>query len=302
VTFLPEATQTGEPPASVGIVGLGFIGASLCGALRGALPGVRIVGVARSAGIAARARADGLCDEAGIDARLVGDVEVVVLCTPVDVMPSWLAAHTQDLPVEALVTDTGSTKAWVVERASALLGAGRFCGGHPMAGRERSGYDAREPGLFDGCTWVLAPADGRSLERAGPWSAALTALGARVEVMDAVDHDAAVALVSHLPFAVSAALMRCVAGHPAWAQGSRLAVTGLRDAVRLAGGDPAMYAAIAVTNADPLRRCLDAFEAELGRLRDVLRHPESSRAYFEQARAGRADWLETRRRAGRPVP
>ena len=194
------------PPRSVAVVGLGLIGASLLAALRARLPEVRRIGVARRPEIAHRALADGLCDEAGSGAELLAGGEVVVLCTPVDAMEGWLAACAEHAPA-TLVTDCGSTKGWVVERGAALLGEARFLGGHPMAGRERSGYDAAEPGLFTGCTWVVTPARPGDLAGFAPWLAVIDALGAHLEVLDAATHDAAVAAISHVPFALSAALL-----------------------------------------------------------------------------------------------
>jgi len=225
---------------------------------------------------------------------------VVVLCTPVDAMEEWLRRCADHAPA-ALVTDCGSTKAWIVDRAAALVGD-RFLGGHPMAGRERSGYDAAEASLFDGCTWVVTPRDRAHLAAFEPWLAVIAALGAHVEVLDAATHDAAVAAISHVPFALSAAVVRAASGRPAWSAAARLAASGFRDVVRLAGGDPAMYAAIARTNAAAMLADLDALDAELAALRAALRGPDAGQAYFAQAHELRARWLDDRRAAGRPVP
>lgn len=280
------------PPASVAIVGLGLIGGSLCQALRH-LGGIRVVGVTRSAATVEAALADGTCDAAGADPGLLSGCEVVVLCTPVDAMPGWMRLCAEHAP-EALVTDAGSTKAWVCEQAAALLPPGAFLGGHPMAGSERSGYAAADPRLFDGATWVLTPRDAAGLDRFAPWSATIERLGARVQLLDALAHDEAVALVSHLPFAVSAALMRAVTRQPRWAQGAGLAASGLRDMVRIAGGDPAMYAAITATNREPLLEALDVFTAELAALRALVDARIPTADYFEAARTARSRWLEQR--------
>ena len=288
------------PPRSVAVVGLGLIGASLLGALRARLPRTRRIGVARRPEIAARALADGLCDEAGTGAGLLAGAEVVVLCTPVDAMEGWLAECAEVAP-QALVTDCGSTKAWLVDRAAALLGEGRFLGGHPMAGRESSGYDAAEPGLFEGCTWVVTPRSDAGLAAFTPWLTVIEMLGAHLEVMDAATHDAAVAAISHLPFALSAALVQAVAGDPAWPQARRLAASGFRDMARLAGGDPVMYAAISRTNAVPMLAALDRLEAELVALRARLGGGDGGEAWYAAARELRAEWLSERAASGRPI-
>jgi prephenate dehydrogenase len=282
------------------VVGLGLIGASLLAALRERLPQVRRLGIARREETARRALDHGLCDAAGTAAELLAGADLAVLCTPVDAMEGWLRSCARVAPA-TLVTDCGSTKAWVVERAAAILTEGRFLGGHPMAGRERSGYDAAEAGLFEGCTWVLTPRRPADLAAFGPWLAVVRTLGAHVELLDPATHDAAVAAVSHLPFAVSAALVRAAAAGPAWPAAQRLASSGFRDAVRLAGGEPGMYAAITRTNSAAILAALDGFEAELAALRSALSGADGGRAYFAGARELRSGWLAGRRAAGRPV-
>ncbi len=282
------------------MVGLGLIGASLLAALREAAPEVARVGVARRPEIAARALADGLAAVAGTGPGVLAGADVVVLCTPVDAMPGWLEAAHRAAP-GAVLTDAGSTKAWITQRAADLVGAGRFVGGHPMAGRERSGYDAAEAGLFRGAAWVLTPADAGEAELIAPWAAAVGRLGALVETLDPATHDAAVALISHLPLALSAALVRAAGADPAWETAWRLAASGFRDMARLSGGDPVMAAAIAATNAGPLRAALAAFDGEVDRLRAVLDDPAAAAAWFAQARDGRQGWLDRRAAAHRPV-
>jgi prephenate dehydrogenase len=163
-----------------------------------------------------------------------------------------------------------------------------------MAGREQSGYDAADPHLFEGATWVVTPTSNAQLDAYRPWLDAVQALGAHVEMMDAAAHDRAVAWISHLPFALSAALVRAAASAPEWPQAERLAASGFRDMARLAGGDPAMYAAILQTNAPALLEALNAFTKELERLVRTVRRPETAYDYFDAARGIRTDWLRER--------
>jgi prephenate dehydrogenase len=224
---------------------------------------------------------------------------MAVLCTPVDAMPFWLeqCAFYPGL----LVTDTGSTKQWVVDQAAKRLDPVRFLGGHPMAGSQLSGYEAAGATLFEGCNWVLTPSVPEQQEAFAPWVAVIEALGATIEVMDAADHDKSVAWISHLPFALSAALVRAAAAAPEWGDAQRLAASGFRDMARLAGGDPEMYAAIVQTNPTALLNALAALTKELERLAKAVRKPETAEAYFATARQLRAGWLVDRAESGRPV-
>jgi prephenate dehydrogenase len=296
-----RTTTTGgvEAPQAVAVVGLGLIGVSLCRALREKLPDMGIVGITRRVETAEKAMNDGLCDLAGTTPDLLRHVDLAVLCTPVDAMPFWLeqCAFYPGLQV----TDTGSTKQWVVEQAARSLDRIRFLGGHPMAGREQSGYDAGDAALFDGATWVFTPTDTGHQEAFAPWIAAVGALGAAVEVMDAADHDHTVAWISHLPFALSAALVRAASAAPQWGDAQRLAASGFRDVARLAGGDSEMYSAIVRTNPSAILDALAALTKELERLARAVRKPESAEAYFATARQLRAAWLNERAEQGRPV-
>jgi prephenate dehydrogenase len=293
------ATGGVQAPQAVAVVGLGLIGASLCRALRKRLPDMGIVGITRREVTADRAMDDGICDLAGTTPDLLRHADVAVLCTPVDEMPRWID-HCAAYP-DLLVSDCGSTKRWIVEQAARQIDPERFLGGHPMAGRESSGYDAADADLFTGCTWVFTPTDSRHLDRFRPWVDAVDALGTVVEVMEAGEHDQAVAWISHMPFALSAALMRAAATAPEWEHARRLASSGFRDMARLAGGDPSMYAAILETNTSAILNAVSALIKELERMAKTVRRPETAEAYFATARQLRVAWLTEREEQGRPL-
>ncbi len=149
-----------------------------------------------------------------------------------------------------------STKGLLVDRAA---GHGlRFVGGHPMAGREDTGYAASTADLFVDRPWVLTPSTTTDPEDTARVAALARACGSVVIELDAVVHDRAVAGISHLPLIVAAALAEAVAIGPEgshgtdWPIAARLAAGGWRDTTRVARGDPAMGAAIAATNAAAL--------------------------------------------------
>jgi prephenate dehydrogenase len=149
---------------------------------------------------------------------------------------------------DAVITDVASTKAAIVLRATAL--GLRFVGGHPMAGREASGYEASTGDLFLGRPWVVVPtADDDAVARV---EALAAATGAHPRRMTAAAHDEAVAAISHLPLVVAAALVEAVAGgsddRDDWPTAAGLAASGWRDMTRLARGDVTMGAGIVATN------------------------------------------------------
>lgn len=143
-----------------------------------------------------------------------------------------------------------------------------------MAGLETGGYGAASADLFVDRPWVVVPgtlAVPADVQRVTDLAVACSA---HVVSMDAAAHDRAVAGISHLPLVLAAALVESVAGRTAddWPTTASLAAGGWRDATRVARGDPAMGAAIVVTNAPALaarlrdvRNVLDAWLAELER-------------------------------------
>jgi prephenate dehydrogenase len=272
---------TAGPPGRIAFLGFGLIAGSIARALAAAASPVRPQLVAWSpsnAGPDAAVR-DGVLAVAALDLAdaLEGADLVVVAAPPIETIELVAALGGRlrgALADDAVVTDVASTKTAVMAAADA---AGlRFTGGHPMAGREVSGYAASSADLFAGRPWVIVPSEGAdpaAVERV-EWLAA--ACGARPIRMTAAEHDAATAAISHLPLVVAAALVEAVAGadaeRPGWSAAAGLAASGWRDTTRLARGDARMGAGIAATNAAAiaaglrnLRAVLDAWIADLDR-------------------------------------
>jgi prephenate dehydrogenase len=158
-----------------------------------------------------------------------------------------------------------------------------------MAGRETSGFEAGSIDLLRDRPWVVVPP--RAGDEAG---VALVeqlarACGARPLRMTAIDHDAAVAAISHLPLVVAAALVEAVAGAPGapvpagWPAASALAASGWAGATRLARGDPTMGAGIAATNARPLAAAVRAMRDRLDDWLVLLDAPAGDEPRNEQA-------------------
>jgi prephenate dehydrogenase len=255
----------------VTFLGLGLIGGSVARALREAGGWTTAAWTPTGAG-PALALASGTIDaapEALEDA--LADADLVVLAAPptacLALLDRLAGEARRALPAAAVVTDVASTKARIVDRAGSL--GLRFVGGHPMAGRETSGFGAATATLFVGRPWVVVPgdpADGAAMERVEGLARATGAVPVR---MDAVAHDAAVAMISHLPMVAAAALVEAAAGvagevPPAgWPAAAALAASGWRDATRLARGDATMGAGIAVTNATALAAGLRAYRGRI---------------------------------------
>jgi prephenate dehydrogenase len=272
----------------VAVIGLGLIGGSVLQAL--AVSGHRVVGfdadpatrgTARTA--SARARPGARWQIAGTIRDAISEADLVVLAVPLPALPSVVAElH----GFEGLVTDVTSVKTPVL----GLVGDLNFVGGHPMAGKETSGFRAADPRLFDGCAWVLCLEDGTSTADWLQLAELVTTLGARVVPATAADHDRAVAAVSHVPHLLASALTTAVAGDPLAAA---LAAGSFRDGTRVAGTRPELIAAMCGGNAGAVGPALDQVRKTLDDLRAALESADpvaALRSLLAPASAARAAW------------
>lgn len=261
------------------VIGAGLVGASIGCALTRAGHLVHLEDRVASHAVVAAGRSAGTTEPAP-----TADVALVVVAVPPDAVASVVADSLERFP-DAVVTDVASVKASVLAALDALVEeAGRYCGSHPMAGSQLSGPITADPELFTDRTWVLTPHEA-SLPKATEmveWLA--RECGARVVLMDARDHDQAVAQVSHVPQIMSS----LTAGHlrEVPAEHLTLAGQGIRDVTRIAGSDPVLWRQIIGANAAAVRAELEAIRADLDALLASLDDPAAIEAFISQGRAG----------------
>lgn len=259
--------------ARIAVLGLGLVGGSMGLALkRRRLKDIEIAGYDIDRRVADRAERIGAIDRAVPNApAAVRDATIVIIATPISAMREVMGEIAEALPEGCIVTDTASTKAEVLKWAEELLPPRvSFVGGHPMAGKEQSGIDAAEAGLFEGRAYCVVPTTS-AREAAINSVVGLAQLVNAIPIyLDAQEHDAYAAAVSHLPLVVSAALFSLVRASPAWPEMSQMASSGFRDATRLASTSPELSDDIFRTNRDQVVHWVNRMVQELVRLRDVI--------------------------------
>lgn len=243
-----------KPGSTVLIAGLGLIGGSLARALRGR--GYLVSGVDPRPAALRAARRAGVLDRT---ARRIEDglatADMVVLAAPPAANLALLRRVARFGRDGQVVTDVSSVKRHICEEA-ARLGLD-FVGGHPMAGRERSGFEAAEADLFRGRPWILtAPASSRALRAA---RALVRAVGARPVVLSPSEHDRVVAFVSHLPQLVAWALWDAVRHDGVAGPRAGLAGPAYADMTRIAASPPGLWRQILAENGREIERALVAF-------------------------------------------
>ncbi|HXQ43743.1 MAG TPA: prephenate dehydrogenase [Acidimicrobiales bacterium] len=248
-------------PGRAAVVGTGLIGGSIGLALRAR--GWHVTGQDADPARAERALRAGALDAVGFDPA----ARVTFVATPLDAVTKEVAAvlDRAGRHAETVVTDVAGVKGPVV----AAVDDPRFVGGHPMAGSEQVGLDGADPELFVGATWVLTPTAGTDPASYARLQAVVVSLGAEVVALSPEQHDALVAVVSHVPHLTAATLMnladRQAEKHAALL---RLAAGGFRDMTRIAAGQPGIWPDVCADNAPAIVEAFDILLADLTAMRD----------------------------------
>ena len=264
------------------ILGTGLIGGSFALALRKHFPSISIVGFDR-AEILQAALARGAVLEAAHDlAAAARGADLLYVALPIAATVEALPAIAAAAKDGALVTDTGSTKAVICRAAkNTFTGAARFLGGHPMAGKETSGFTRADANLFSGARYALVGLEGDPDPRVQGFASLLRVLGAEPVWCDADTHDWAVGIVSHLPQLLAVALARVVqdetdeTGLPLSLSGP-----GLHDMLRLAGSPYGLWRDVAHSNTENIARALDRLEQAVEYLRTRLTSKELEQEFL----------------------
>lgn len=267
------------PFRNVAILGLGLIGGSLFHRLG-------TVATGYDADPKTRAAAGRVADTV---AEAVTGADLAVLAVPLPAMAEVLDA-VRAAGYTGLLTDVTSVKAAPRRLAAEHCPGATWVGGHPMAGREQSGFAAADATLFDGCAWVLALEHDTDLDAWLRLASLVTSIGARVVPASADEHDAAVARISHAPHVLASALA-------ARAGTDRMALTlgagSFRDGTRVAATRPELTAAMCGGNANAVRDELDALIDQLTEARRRLDDPAALADWFRAGHDVRSQWPPT---------
>ena len=254
------------------------MGGSLAAALSESRACRQIWGLARRQWSIDQALRRGWIDHGTPDLRQgVSKADIVVLATPVRTIIQLIGRIGPWLRQECLLMDLGSTKREIVAAMEDLPPGVEPVGGHPMCGKELSGLEAAEPGLYEGAAFILT-----LLERTSPAALKLAqelvqAVGAHPLVLEAGRHDQLVGAISHLPYCVAAALVQTA--EEVGAEDERLwelVASGFRDASRLAASDVVMMRDILLTNREVVGGLLRCYQGQIDRWLAALEAEDES--------------------------
>lgn len=279
------------------IFGVGLIGGSFARALKQADATRQITGFGRTEASLLRAKELGVIDIIGTSMeQALAHADLIFLAVPVAQTEATLKAIQPYLQPATVVTDAGSIKGDVVAAAHRALGAkiNQFVPGHPIAGLETTGPEAAIANLYIDKKVVLTPLAENSEQQIAVVEQAWLECGAIIHKLTPENHDAIFAAVSHLPHLLAYALVNDIAGKPHADLLFQYAASGFRDFTRIAGSSAEMWRDISLSNQAAIVTELDAYVAQLMRLRGklVAMDGEALLALFTKARGARQNWLD----------
>jgi len=267
----------------VTVVSPGLIGGSVARGLRSRRLCREVMVVARHEAAIRAVLGAGAADAGTTDlTKGIAGASLVVLCAPVSVLPGLIRAAWPHLAPGAVLTDAGSVKRGVVDAARGCPARPdvSFVGGHPMAGSERSGFEASDGDLFEGKVALLTPTADTPEPAITAATALWDSLGSTVRQLSAEAHDHLVAEISHLPHLAAYALVSAAEG-----DALPLVGRGFVDTTRIAASAESLWTDIFRENRRSLLDALARYEAVLGRWRDLVARGDWAALEAELGRA-----------------
>jgi cyclohexadieny/prephenate dehydrogenase len=281
----------------VAIIGLGLLGGSIGLAVKARGLAIATTGWDRDPSVRARAAERGLvgtvCERAE-DA--VAAADLVILCVPVGAMGDAARAIAPGLKPDAIISDVGSSKAAVASALAEALPGACIIPAHPVAGTEQSGPDAGFATLFAGRWCIITPPDGVDPAALEALSDFWTALGSKVELMDAAHHDLVLAVTSHIPHLIAYTIVGTASDLEDVTQSEviKYSAGGFRDFTRIAASDPVMWRDVFLTNKGAVLEMLGRFTEDLTAMQRAIRSADGEALFdlFTRTRAIRRQVIE----------
>ena len=267
--------------STFGFIGLGLIGGSIARGLRRANKDITIMAYMRTRSKLEQAKADGTIDIIldGIDETLSA-CDVIFLCTPVEYNAVYLEKVRPFLKPGALITDIGSTKTDIHQAVERLGYEDVFVGGHPMAGSEKTGYQAATAYLLENAYYILTPTAKTDTTVLHAFRDYIASLGSVPMIMDAKTHDHATASISHLPHIIAASLVNLIRETDDENETMKtIAAGGFKDITRIASSSPVMWQHICASNREQILTLIDRYTEELNTMRSLIAERKEKEIY-----------------------
>ena len=277
------------------IIGVGLIGSSLAKALKNTGQAKFICGYGRDATRLEKAKELSIIDDYSIELKeAIINSDIVIIATPVGSYEEVLVGIKPYLKSDTLVTDVGSTKRSVIEAAEKVFGnlPHNFIPAHPIAGKEKSGFEACDGELFVNKKVIITPLENNDDESISRVQNMWEKVGSEVDFMTPESHDELLGMTSHLPHMLAFSLMNyLISQNPS---ASVYAAGGFKDFTRIASGDNVMWRDICLNNKDQIIAHIEGYQKSLSALSEAIDNGDIEQldSIFSNAKASRESWLD----------
>lgn len=271
----------------VAIIGVGLIGGSIGEAIKKKRLAGTVIGVGHRASSIDEAHERGATDKGTLDAvKGVTGADLVIIATPVRLIPEIARKISRSLKKGCMVTDVGSTKAEIVALLERILPKGvDFIGSHPLAGSEKRGVKFAQEDLFKGSIVIMTKTNKTKKSALDKLGRFWKSLGVgRIVIKSPEEHDRIVAEISHLPHIAAAAIV-----NTASEKSLEFASSGFKDTTRIAASDPDIWRDICVTNRKQILKALERYERNIFKLKKLIKNGSAAqlRKEFERSKKRR---------------
>ena len=276
------------------IIGVGLIGGSLARALKERNLAKVVFGYGRDQSRLEEAQKSNIIDASSTNIKeAIDDANIVVIATPVGTFEGILRQIEPLISSNVIITDVGSTKSDIVNIVNDVLRdkSSCFIPAHPIAGKERSGFEVSDSKLYDGKKVIITPQETNSPESVDVIDQMWKNVGADVDFMSPESHDNLLGMTSHLPHMLAFSLVNYLVDQNPNA--SIYAGGGFKDFSRIASGDAIMWRDICLQNKNQIMNHLKGYQSTLDDLLEAINDEDSEKLgqLFTTAKKTRDSWL-----------
>ena len=276
------------------IIGVGLIGGSLARALKERNLAKVVFGYGRDQSRLEEAQKSNVIDAFSTNIKeAIEEANIVVIATPVGTFKEILGQIEPLISSNVIITDVGSTKSDIVNIVNDVLkdNSSCFIPAHPIAGKERSGFEVSDSKLYDGKKVIITPQETNSPESIDVIDQMWKNVGADVDFMSAESHDNLLGMTSHLPHMLAFSLVNYLVDQNPNA--SIYAGGGFKDFSRIASGDAIMWRDICLQNKNQIMSHLKGYQSTLDDLLEAINDEDSDKLgqLFTTAKKTRDSWL-----------
>lgn len=286
---------------NIGIVGLGFLGGSLAKSLIKTDKVKKIVAYDKNIESLISAKNDKVITDYTdkIDGKFY-ECDIVFICTPVKLIPSFAQELEKSVNENCIITDTGSTKKTIIEQAKKLNR--EFIGGHPMVGSERVGYQTSKEFLFENSYYIITKSQNSTERAINLLKELIMDIKAIPIIIDESKHDFITATISHVPHIIASSLVELVKQLDDEEETMKnLAAGGFKDITRIASADPVMWENICTENKDEILKVLLRFKAIINKFEKEISNSEEIYNFFNSSKKYRDSFI-TKKINGNTMP